>query len=88
MFLVCIWRKEGRIVKGRESNLSLIAEPLNTGVQVLEGHWGRRQESHGRDLDLIPTVRGSGQNLLLSLALSFLVCTTQIRLAARTLSFY
>lgn len=44
------------------TNLSLTAEPLNTSVQALKGHWPRRQESQGQDLDLIPTMGSSGQN--------------------------
>lgn len=69
--LVCIWRKGAH--KGNLSNLSLITEPLNTSVQALKGRCTRWQESQGRDLDLITTVRGSGQNPFPSLALSFLV---------------
>lgn len=69
--LVCIWRKGAH--KSNLSNLSLITEPLNTSVQALKGRCTRWQESRGRDLDLIPTVRASGQNPFPSLALSFLV---------------
>ena len=47
MLLVCVWRKVVCKGEGRESNLS-IAEPLTTGVQVLERHWTRGQVSQGR----------------------------------------
>ena len=80
MLLVCIWRKEVCKGKGRESNLS-VAEPLTTGVQVLEKRWTRWQASQGCDLDLTPTVEGSGQylfplllRLLLLLLLSRFSC--------------
>ena len=59
-------------IKATVGNLpNLLTEPLNTSVQALKGRCTRWQESQGQDLDLIPTVGGSGQNLFSFLVVSW-----------------